>query len=92
MDAGWPHCHSRRIIDPEFGGPGVCDGVARPVVEMQAHSALLGLAFYTGTQFPSEYRNGLFIAFHGSWNRSVPTGDKVLYLWVFRPANVILAS
>ena len=44
MDAGWPRCHSGRIIDPDFGGSGACDGVARPVVEMQAHSAPLGLA------------------------------------------------
>ena len=45
---------------------------------MQAHSAPLGLAFYTGEQFPTEYRGDLFIAFHGSWNRSVPTGYKVV--------------
>ncbi len=80
LDAGWPRCHSGRIIDPEFGNPGACDGVAKPVVEMQAHSAPLGLAFYAGAQFPSEYRNGLFIAFHGSWNRSVPTGYKVVFV------------
>ena len=80
MDAGWPRCHSGRIIDPDFGNPGACEGVARPVVEMQAHSAPLGLAFYIGAQFPPEYRNGLFVAFHGSWNRSVPTGYKVAFV------------
>ena len=80
MDAGWPRCHSGSIIDPKFGRPGACDGVARPVVELQAHSAPLGLAFYTGAQFPLEYRNGLFIAFHGSIYRSVPTGYKVVFI------------
>ena len=45
---------------------------------MQAHSAPLGLAFYTGKQFPEEYRGDLFIAFHGSWNRTAPTGYKVV--------------
>jgi glucose/arabinose dehydrogenase len=80
MDGGWPRCHSGRIVDPDFGQPGACDGVAKPVVEMQAHSAPLGLAFYIGAQFPPEYRNGLFIAFHGSWNRTVPTGYKVVFV------------
>jgi len=45
---------------------------------MQAHSAPLGLVFYTGKNFPAEYRGDLFVAFHGSWNRSVPTGYKVV--------------
>jgi glucose/arabinose dehydrogenase len=77
-DAGWPQCHSGRIVDPEFGEPGDCEGVLDPVVEMQAHSAPLGLRFYTGTQFPEVYHGDLFVAFHGSWNRSVPTGYKVV--------------
>ncbi len=45
---------------------------------MQAHSAPLGMDFYTGDQFPEEYRGDLYLAFHGSWNRSVPTGYKVV--------------
>ena len=77
-NAGWPSCHAGRIIDPQYGSPGACDGVAIPVVEMQAHSAPLGLRFYTGTQFPEAYRGNLFVAFHGSWNRTVPTGYKVV--------------
>jgi glucose/arabinose dehydrogenase len=79
-DHGWPRCHSGRIEDPEYGYPGACDGVTPPLVEMQAHSAPLGLAFYTGNAFPAEYQGDLFIAFHGSWNRSVPTGYKVVRL------------
>ena len=50
-----------------------------PLVKMQAHSAPLGLAFSSGAQFPKEY-HGLFVAFHGSWNRSVPTGYKVVFI------------
>ncbi|MCB8923727.1 MAG: sorbosone dehydrogenase family protein [Ardenticatenaceae bacterium] len=75
---GWPVCHSGDIIDPDLGHAGDCDGVTAPIVEMQAHSAPLGLAFYTGTQFPAEYQGDLFVAFHGSWNRREPTGYKVV--------------
>ncbi len=77
-DAGWPRCHSGRIVDPDFGEPGDCEGVLDPVVEMQAHSAPLGLGFYTGDQFPETYQGDLFVAFHGSWNRTVPTGYKIV--------------
>jgi glucose/arabinose dehydrogenase len=77
-DAGWPRCHAGRIVDPEFGEPGACEDVADPIVEMQAHSAPLGLTFYTGEAFPEAYHGDLFVAFHGSWNRSVPTGYKVV--------------
>lgn len=77
-DAGWPHCHAGRILDPDLGEAGDCEGVEEPVVEMQAHSAPLGLTFYTGQQFPEAYHGDLFIAFHGSWNRTVPTGYKVV--------------
>jgi glucose/arabinose dehydrogenase len=77
-DAGWPRCHAGRIVDPEFGEPEGCQGVVPPAVEMQAHSAPLGLTFYDGTQFPAEYVGDLYVAFHGSWNRSVPTGYKVV--------------
>lgn len=80
QDYGWPRCHNGTIEDPDFGSPGSCQGVAKPVVNMQAHSAPLGLAFYTGKAFPEEYRGNLFIAFHGSWNRRVPTGYKVVRL------------
>lgn len=79
-DAGWPRCHSGRIIDPQFGAEGACDGVLQPAVEMQAHSAPLGLTFYTGTQFSERYQGGMFVAFHGSWNREEPTGYKVVFV------------
>ncbi len=79
-DYGWPRCHSGRIVDPDFGYDGACDDVEAPVAEMQAHSAPLGLVFYEGDKFPEAYRDDLFLAFHGSWNRSVPTGYKVVRL------------
>jgi glucose/arabinose dehydrogenase len=77
-DAGWPRCHSGRIVDPDYGFAGACEGVVAPVIEMQAHTAPLGLGFYTGVAFPEAYHGDLFVALHGSWNRSVPVGYKVL--------------
>lgn len=75
---GWPYCTGRQVPDPDFGRPDFCARVAPPTVEIQAHSAPLGLAFYTGGMFPAVYRGDLFVALHGSWNRSVPTGYKVI--------------
>lgn len=80
-DYGWPRCHAGSIPDPQYGQmPHACQGVQQPLVTMQAHSAPLGLAFYppTANQFPEQYQNSLYIAFHGSWNRSVPTGYKLV--------------
>ena len=80
VDAGWPYCYGDRIPDSKFTKPGdsQCQNVIEPKVQMQAHSAPLGLAFYEGTMFPPEYRNNMFVAFHGSWNRRIPTGYKVV--------------
>ena len=77
-DYGWPYCHNGRIEDPDEGFAGACEGIEAPVIEMQAHSAPLGLVFYTGDAFPTDYQDNVFIAFHGSWNRSVPTGYKIV--------------
>jgi len=80
VDAGWPYCYGDRVPDANFSKPGDnrCQSVIEPKVQMQAHSAPLGLAFNEGTMFPAEYRNNMFVAFHGSWNRSIPTGYKVV--------------
>lgn len=78
-DYGWPRCHAS-IEDPDYGYVGACEDVEVPIVEMQAHSAPLGLVFYNGDAFPEPYRDDLFIAFHGSWNRSTLTGYKVVRL------------
>jgi glucose/arabinose dehydrogenase len=76
---GWPYCYDSRTPDKTQNPPaGYCEKTGVPAVEMQAHSAPLGLAFYNGNLFPQEYKGNLFVAFHGSWNRSVPTGYKVV--------------
>jgi glucose/arabinose dehydrogenase len=79
-DYGWPACINGSMEDPDLGNPGACEGIERPVAEMQAHSAPLGLTFGAGTTFPPEYRDDVFVAFHGSWNRSDLTGYKVVRL------------
>ncbi len=75
---GWPYCYGDNIPDPDFKKSEKCVNTVTPVVKMQAHSAPLGLTFYDGSMFPSEYKGDLFVAFHGSWNRSTPTGYKVV--------------
>lgn len=77
-DYGWPYCYGDKIADPDFKDSQRCGYTISPVVEFQAHSAPLGLSFYDNKMFPPEYRGDLFVAFHGSWNRSVPTGYKVV--------------
>ena len=82
---GWPDCmtvRGRVITDTSFTKSATCDKVTPPTVEIQAHSAPIGLAFYTGTQFPEEYRGSLFVAYRGSWNRSLPTGYKIVRIRV----------
>lgn len=76
-DYGWPYCYGSRIRDPEFSKAD-CSVTQPPLVELQAHSAPLGLSFYTGSRFPLEYSGDLFVAYHGSWNRKEPTGYKVV--------------
>jgi glucose/arabinose dehydrogenase len=76
---GWPFCYGARIPDETMNPPaGFCENTGVPAVEMQAHSAPLGLAFYTGDKFPAQFKGDMFVAFHGSWNRSEPTGYKVV--------------
>ncbi|MCP4357457.1 MAG: sorbosone dehydrogenase family protein [Chloroflexi bacterium] len=74
---GWPTCHNGHIVDPDMGFAGACEGVEPPLVEMQAHMAPLDIAFYNGTAFPETYQGDLFIAQHGSWNRSELVGYKI---------------
>ena len=74
---GFPHCHGGVIGDPEFGGEQVCSRYTPPKVQLDAHVAALGMRFYTGNSFPEVYRNQVFIAEHGSWNRSRKSGYRV---------------
>jgi len=78
---GWPECYLPGKPNPEYGSAN-CSNVEPPAITIQAHSAPLGLTFYTGTQFPREYRGDAFLTLHGSWNRSVPTGAKVVRIEV----------
>lgn len=76
---GWPFCHGDRIANPEYQDrEDFCQTTVRPALGIQAHSAPLGIVFYTGDSFPEEYRGDLFVALHGSWNRSERTGYKVI--------------
>lgn len=78
---GWPQCYLPGKANPEFPRAD-CSQVEPPALTVQAHSAPLGLAFYTGTMFPAEYAGEAFMTFHGSWNRTVPTGAKVVRVHV----------
>ena len=77
-DFGWPYCYGNRVADSSQGKSYDCASTIPAKIEIQAHSAPLGLAFYTDTMFPAEYRGSLYVALHGSWNRNVPTGYKVV--------------
>lgn len=75
---GFPYCHGAVISDPEFGKERKCEEFTPPVQELGPHVAALGMRFYTGAMFPAEYRRQIFIAEHGSWNRSTPIGYRVM--------------
>ncbi|MDB5874753.1 MAG: putative L-sorbosone dehydrogenase [Ramlibacter sp.] len=77
MHFGYPYCHAGDVRDPEFGAKRRCDEFAPPAQKLGAHVASLGMRFYTGTMFPPEYRNQVFIAEHGSWNRSKKIGYRI---------------
>lgn len=79
---GFPYCHGADILDPEFGAGHSCDEFVAPARELGPHVAALGMRFYTGTMFPERWRGGIFIAEHGSWNRSVPIGYRVTFVGV----------
>ena len=78
-DFGWPYCYydplqQKKVLAPEYGGdgikPGRCSEANNPILAFPAHTAPNDLLFYTGNMFPEKYKNGAFIAFHGSWNRA----------------------
>lgn len=77
MHFGYPYCHGGDVPDPEFGDLRDCKEFTAPVQKLGPHVAVLGLKFYTGDMFPEAYRGRLFIAEHGSWNRSQKTGYRV---------------
>ena len=75
---GYPWCHQGDILDPEYGEGKSCDDYTAPAQKLGAHVAALGLTFYNGEQFPRNYHKQLFIAQHGSWNRTEKTGYSIL--------------
>jgi glucose/arabinose dehydrogenase len=75
---GFPYCHGRAISDPELGREQGCAGFEPATQELGPHVAALGMRFYTGSQFPKEYRGQIFIAEHGSWNRSTKLGYRIM--------------
>ncbi len=77
MHFGFPYCHAGLIKDPEFGKKRACINFTPPAKSLGAHVAPLGLKFCTGTMFPVGYQNNIFIAEHGSWNRSKKSGYKI---------------
>ena len=74
---GYPYCHGTDIADPAFGAQRGCDEFVPPVQELGPHVAALGMRFYRGNMFPAEYRNQIFIAEHGSWNRNRKIGYRL---------------
>jgi glucose/arabinose dehydrogenase len=79
---GWPYSYIGKNPDPRYQGafPDLVNRAIVPDVLLPAHSAALGLTFYDGNQFPQRYRNGAFVALHGSWNRSAAAGYKVVFV------------
>lgn len=74
---GFPYCHGDSIRDPDYGKGKRCQDYTAPVQNLGAHVASLGLHIYSENQFPSQYRHQVFIAEHGSWNRSSKVGYRV---------------
>jgi glucose/arabinose dehydrogenase len=77
---GFPFCHGDGLRDPEHNGGRACGEFTPPARLLGPHVAAIGMRFYTGTMFPEKYRGGVFIAEHGSWNRSTPVGYRVSFV------------
>jgi len=85
---GYPYCHQGDIPDNEFGWGHSCSEFVPPVAKLGPHSASLGMRFYTGSMFPQKYRNGIFIARHGSWNKSNKIGGDIIHVTLNRDGSV----
>ena len=81
LNFGYPYCHQGDILDPKFGTGKTCGPAGPftpPALKLDPHGAALGMIFYTGKMFPAEYQGRIFIAEHGSWNRTKKIGYRVL--------------
>jgi glucose/arabinose dehydrogenase len=85
---GYPYCHAGNVPDPEFGKGHSCGKFAQPALRLGAHVASLGMRFYVGQMFPASYRGAIFIAEHGSWNRSQKSGYRVVVVHVGKDGKV----
>ena len=85
---GYPFKHATNILDPEFGDLNSGFDYVDPILELGAHVAPTGVAFYNGSMFPPQMKNNLFIALHGSWNRSSKVGYKVIRVSFDKNGNV----
>ncbi len=79
---GYPYCHGQDIADPEFGDQRPCNDLVPPAIDLDPHVAAVGMRFYRGAAFPERYRGQIFIAEHGSWNRSNKIGYRVMVVHV----------
>ena len=77
-DFGFPYCHAQGLADPDIKKANACDGVEKPVALLGPHAAALGMRFYTGQMFPAEYRDRIFVARRGSWNRTEKFGYDIV--------------
>jgi glucose/arabinose dehydrogenase len=86
---GYPFCHQGDTLDPEYGKYFSCADFVPPDVKLGPHVASLGMRFYTGNMFPAEYQNNIFIAEHGSWNRTQKSGYNVTRVELGPAGNVL---
>ncbi len=88
QDFGAPYCYQGNLPDPEFGWGHSCSEFVPPVMLTGPHSAGLGLRFYTGNMFPKKYKNAIFLARHGSWNRTKKFGGDVIAIFLNKDGTV----
>jgi len=87
MNFGYPFCHEGDLPDPEYGANRSCAEFDKPALKLGGHIAPLGMRFYTGRMFPAEYRDNIFVAMHGSWNRTNKQGYSVMRVQVDGKGN-----
>ena len=85
---GFPYCHQGTFTDRELGWGRSCDEFVKPVALLGPHSAALGMRFYTSKMFPSQYQNAIFVARHGSWNRTKKIGGDVIVVKLNKDGSV----
>jgi glucose/arabinose dehydrogenase len=88
LNFGWPYFFGKNVPDPEYGKNAPDESFTPSALDLGAHMASLGLRFYTGSMFPEKYRNQIFIAEHGSWNRTTPVGYRVIMAQVLGDSAV----